>query len=162
MIRRVFLLLSIILLPKLCRAQTTALSESLGSCTLTNHVYHCDSVTFAKTLIAAKTATIEGQNVDTYARDQLKNMLVKKYGKQVVEQGGSPELIFLIVPVGVDGINISPGEPTLGTLRVYSATPEGGRGHLVWAETYSGPQDLPWLAVVRALIMQFQKHFPAK
>lgn len=140
-------------------AQTPA-AENLGSCTLQNHVYHCDSAAFTKALESAKSAAVQAQNVDAYSRDQLKKMIAGKYGKRVVEQGGSPDLIFLIIPVGVDGINISPGEPTLGSLRVYSATPEGGRDHLVWAETYSGPQDLPWPAVVRALILQFQKHFP--
>src|SRR5206468_12368099 len=100
--------------------------------------------------------------VDRYARDQLKKMIAGKYGKQAVEQGGSPDLIFLITPVGVDGINISPGEPTLGSLRVYSAGPDGARGHLLWAETYDGPQDLPWPAVVRSLILKFQQDFLAR
>ena len=143
-------------------AQTPATEELGRSCTLQNHVYHCDSAAFAKTLASAEAASVETQNVDAYARDQLKRMIAARYGKQVVEQGVSPDLIFLITPVGVDGINISPGKPTLGSLRVYSATPEGARGHLVWAETYNGPQDLPWPAVVRALILQFQKHFPLK
>lgn len=162
MIRGTFLVLSFILNAAAGAAQTAA-TENLGSCTLTDHVYHCDSAAFAKALEAAKSATVETQNVDRYSRDQLKKMIAGKYGKQVVEQGaGSPDLIFLIIPVGVDGINISPGEPTLGSLRVYSAKPEGGRGHLLWAETYNGPQDLPWPAVVRSLILQFQRHFPQK
>ena len=162
MIRPAILLLSLSLAAVLPGAAQTSSAENLGSCTLQSYVYHCDSAAFAKTLASAKSGTVEAQNVDAYARDQLKKMISGKYGKQVVEQSGSPNLIFLIVPVGVDGVNISPGEPTLGTLRVYSATPEGGPDHLVWAETYSGPQDLPWPAVVRALILQFQKHFPAK
>ena len=158
MIRRAFLLLSILL----TFASTGLAQSDAEPCQLQDHVYHCDSSAFAKALASAKSAAVEAQNVDAYSRDQLKRMLTGKYGKQVAEPGGSPELVFLIVPVGVDGINISPGEPTLGSLRVYSATPEGGRGHLVWAETYNGPQDLPWPAVVRALILQFEKHFPAK
>ena len=163
MVKTILLLLSVSFgVPVIGLAQAPA-TENLGSsCTLHNHVYHCDSAAFAKELASAKSAAVEAQNVDAYARDQLKKMIAARYGKTVVDQGGSPDLIFLIIPVGVDGINISPGEPTLGSLRVYSATPEGGRGHLVWAETYSGPQDLPWPAVVRALILQFQKHFPAK
>jgi hypothetical protein len=164
MLRTILLLLSITFGASAAGLAQTAATENLGSsCTLQDHVYHCDSAVFTKALAAAKSATVETQNVDAYARDQLKKMIAGKYGKQVVEQGaGSPDLIFLIIPVGVDGINISPGAPTLGSLRVYSAKPEGGRDHLLWAETYNGPQDLPWPAVVRSLILQFQKHFPAK
>jgi hypothetical protein len=158
MIGRALLLMSVLGGSSLsCVAQSGA-----EPCQLQANVYHCDSAAFAKALATATSAAVEAQNVDAYSRDQLKRMLTGKYGKQVVEPAASPDLVFLIVPVGVDGINISPGEPTLGSLRVYSATPEGGRGHLVWAETYNGPQDLPWPAVVRALILQFQKHFPAK
>jgi len=164
MMRTILLLLSVTFGVSAAGVAQASATENLGSsCTLQNHVYHCDSAGFAKALASAKSAAVEAQNVDAYARDQLKKMIAGKYGKQVVEQGGgSPDLIFLIIPVGVDGINISPGEPTLGSLRVYSATPEGGRDHLLWAETYNGPQDLPWPAVVRSLILQFQKHFPAK
>jgi hypothetical protein len=161
MIWRFLLLLSMIVSPILGSAQPRTSSEDLGSCTLKNFVYHCDNAAFAKALDAAKNVTIEAQNVDSYARARLKDMLSKKYGKQMVETAGAPDLIFLIVPVGVDGINISPGEPVLGSLRVYSAKADGSREHLMWAETYSGSQDLPWPTVVRALILQFEKHFPA-
>lgn len=158
MIRQALLLLSVLVGAGLCCAGQSGEEP----CQLQDHVYHCDSAAFAKALASARSATVEAQNVDAYSRDQLKRMLTGKYGKQVAEPAGSSDLVFLIIPVGVDGININPGEPTLGSLRVYSATPGGGRGHLLWAETYNGPQDLPWPAVVRALILQFEKHFPAK
>jgi hypothetical protein len=162
MIRNTLVLLSITFGAAAVSAAQTATTETLSSCTLKDHVYTCDSAAFSKELSAAKSAAIETQNVDAYAREQLKKMLSAQYGKQLVEQGGSPDLIFLIIPVGADGINISPGEPTLGSLRVYSATPEGSRDHLVWAETYNAPQDLPWPAVVRALILKFEKRFPGR
>ena len=162
MIRTGILLIGIAFCPILSRAQAGASTEDLGSCTLKNYVYHCDSDAFTQALASATNVAIEAQNVDSYARDRLKDMLAHGYGKQVVDQSDSPELIFLIVPVGSDGINISPGEPVLGSLRVYSATPSGARQHLLWAETFSGPQDLPWPAVVRALTLKFQKHFPVK
>lgn len=161
--RGLVLLLSIAIAGASAVQGQTPATERLGSsCTLQNHVYRCDSAAFATMLAGAKSVAMEAQNVDAYSRDQLKRTLAGKYAKQVGEGGGSPDLIFLIIPVGVDGINISPGEPTLGSLRVYSATADGARDHLVWAETFSGPQDLPWPAVVRALILQFQKHFPPK
>ena len=156
------LLSSTLVFPFVAHSQA-AQSERLGSsCTLKNYVYTCESAAFAPIFAAAKNATVETQNVDAFARQQLKKMLTAKYGKQVVEPEGAPELIFLIIPVGVDGINYNTGEPPLGSLRVYAATPAGGRDHLVWAETYSGRQDLPWPAVVNSLISQFQKHFPGK
>jgi hypothetical protein len=161
MIRRLILLLIVTLCPILSSAQPGTSNEDLGSCTLKDYVYHCDSAAFAQSFAAAKNVTIQAQNVDSYSRDRLKDMLVRKYGKQVTERSGAPELVFLIVPVGVDGMNISPGEPTLGSLRVYSATADGARQHLLWAETFNGPQDLPWPAVARALILQFEKHFPS-
>jgi len=157
--------ISLSLLLVLCtagRAQNAQTERTDSSCTLKNYVYTCDSATFTKAWTSAKNVSVETQNVDAYARDQLKKMLTTKYGRQVVDAEGMPTLIFLIIPVGVDGVNITPGAPTLGSLRVYSATPEGGRDHLVWAETYSGSQDLPWPAVVNSLITQFEKHFPAK
>ncbi|HKO19832.1 MAG TPA: hypothetical protein VJU82_13185, partial [Acidobacteriaceae bacterium] len=142
MMRTILLLLSVTFGVSAAALAQAPATESLGSsCTLENHVYRCDGAGFAKALASAKSAAVEAQNVDAHARDQLKKMIAGKYGKQVVEQGGgSPDLIFLIIPVGVDGINISPGEPTLGSLRVYSAKPEGGRDHLLWAETHNGPQ----------------------
>lgn len=162
MMKTILLLLNLTLGASAVAPAQTSSTENVGSCTLQNYVYHCDSAAFTKALASAKSATVEAQNVDAYSRDQLKKMIAGKYGKQVVEPGGSPDLIFLIIPVGGDGIDITPGEPILGSLRVYSATAEGGRGHLLWAETYNGPRDLPWPAVVRSLILQFQKHFPAK
>lgn len=163
MMRTALLLLSLTILLSTHAHGQAAQTEHLGSsCTLRNYVYTCDSAAFAKILASAKNATVETQNVDAFARQQLKKMLATRYSKQVVEPDGAPELIFLIIPVGVDGINIDPGSPVLGTLRVYSATPQGARDHLVWAETYTGSQDLPWPAVVNSLISQFQKHFPAK
>jgi hypothetical protein len=72
-------------------------------------------------------------------------------------------MIFLLMPTGEQGvIYTSPGDLDLGTLRVYMAAADGSRGHLVWAETFSGKPDLPWPAVVRGLVMQFQSRFHIK
>ena len=139
-----------------------AQSVSLEGCTLKNDVYTCDGAAFQKALDSATTVTIDTQNVDAVARAQLRDLLTKKLAKIVAPSGSPADLIFLIIPTGPDGINISPGEVDLGTLRVYSATPDGARGHLVWAETFAGQQDLPWPAVVRSLIVQFKSHFNIK
>jgi hypothetical protein len=67
-----------------------------------------------------------------------------------------------MIPTPAEGIVNSPGNADLGTLRVYSVAADGGWGHLLWAETYAGQQDLPWAAVVHGLIAQFQKDFQIK
>ncbi len=70
------------------------------------------------------------------------------------------ELVFLLVPTGEQGVvDTSPGDIDLGTLRVYSATTNGARGQLLWAETFSGKPDLPWPVVVHGLVLQFQGRF---
>ena len=68
-----------------------------------------------------------------------------------------------MIPVDDQGVlNDSLGGASLGTLRIYTVTPDGARGHLLWAETFSGERDLPWPAVVRGLILQFQSRFHIK
>ena len=57
---------------------------------------------------------------------------------------------------------MSPGNVDVGTLRVYSANPDGTRAHLLWAEDFSGSEDMPWPTVVHGLILQFQSHFHIK
>ena len=147
----------------LAMAQSETGSENLGSCTLRDHVYRCDGAAFQKALADAKTASIETHNVDGVARSQLTNLITKKLGKTVAAQGAAPDLVFLMIPTGQDGmVNTGPGGTDLGTLRIYSATADGAKGHLLWAETYSGEQDMPWPAVVHGLIAQFQARFHIK
>jgi hypothetical protein len=68
-----------------------------------------------------------------------------------------------MLPVDDQGVlNDSAGGASLGTLRIYTVTPGGSRGHLLWAETFTGPRDMPWPAVVRGLILQFQSRFHIK
>ena len=67
-----------------------------------------------------------------------------------------------MIPIENSGIVNGAINSDLGTLRVYSSTPSGRPEHLLWAETYTGLADLPWPAVVRRLISQFQKHFQIK
>jgi hypothetical protein len=132
-----------------------------GGCTLKDHVYTCDGAAFQKALASAKMASIETHNVDGVARAQLTTLIVKKLGKTVAPEGGPTDLIFLMIPTAQDGVvNMSAGD--LGTLRIYSATPDGAKAQLLWAETYTGDLDLPWPAVVNRLIGQFQARFHIK
>jgi len=96
------------------------------------------------------------------ARDQLTSLLTKKMGKTVAAEGSQSDLIFLLIPIDPSGVVNGIGDADLGTLRVYSPAADGSRGHLLWAETFSGPQDMVWPAVVHGLILQFQARFHIK
>jgi hypothetical protein len=133
-----------------------------GACTLRNHVYTCDGAAFQRALAAATTVRIETHNADGVAHVQLTNLVTKKLGKSVAPDGTSADLDFLLIPIEEPAVNNSPGDADLGTLRIYTVATGGARGHLLWAETYSGEQDLPWPAVVRSIILQFQTRFHIK
>jgi hypothetical protein len=143
-------------------AQGDATPASSGGCTLKNHVYHCDGAAFQKALADATTVRIETHDVDGPAQGALKSLLTRKLGKKVVTEEGAPaDLVFLLIPVEGSGVvNMSTGD--LGTLRIYTVAADGGWGHLLWAETYSGQQDMEWPAVVHGLIAQFQSDFHIK
>jgi hypothetical protein len=144
----------------MARAQTNETAAEGGGCTLKNYVYTCDGAAFQKALADANTVAIETHNADGMARGQLKDFLTKKLAKTIAPEGSRADLIFLLMPVGEGGeIDTVSGDTDLGTLRVYSAAPDGTRGHLLWAETFSGQRDVPWPAVVRGLILQFRSHF---
>jgi len=143
-------------------AQTAAI-EDLGSCTLKNHVYTCNSAAFEKALAGANAIGVETHNSDGAARIQLQKFIKEKLKKSVAGEGAPADLVFLLIPTGEAGIiDGQSGDVDLGTLRIYSATPTGARAHLLWAETFTGKPDLPWPAVVRGLILKFQKDFPAE
>ena len=143
--------------------QSAAGAGEAGGCTLKNHVYHCDGEVFAKALLAAETVRIETDNVDGPAQGALKSLLTKKLDKKVVQDdGAAADLAFVMIQTPAEGVVNSPGDADLGTLRVYTVRAGGGWGRLLWAETYSGQQDMPWAAVVHGLIAQFEKDFQIK
>jgi hypothetical protein len=146
----------------LARAQSDVGGGDAGACILKNHVYTCDGAAFQKALAAATAVKTETHNADGVARSQLDDLVTKKLGKTIAQQGTPADLDFLLIPIGEQGINNIPGNVDLGTLRIYTLTPDGARGHLLWAETYSGQQDMPWPAVVRSVILQFQSRFHIK
>lgn len=159
----VFAVLGLVLSQTSAPAQIDVSTDNIGVCTLKNHVYTCDGAAFQKALAGAKLVAIETHNADGVARGQLTNLITRKLGKTVAPAGNPADMIFLLMPTGEQGvIYTSPGDLDLGTLRVYMAAADGTRGHLVWAETFSGKPDLPWPAVVRGLVMQFQSRFHIK
>jgi len=164
--RRCFLLLGSLLvfggLPASGMAQSGAGATESTGCILKNHIYTCDKGAFQSALNNAKTAAVETHSVDKLAQAQLAELVTKKLGKTLLPDGSATDLIFLLIPVGVEGMSMSPGEVDVGTLRVYSANSDGTRAHLLWAEDYSGQEDVPWPTVVHGLILQFQSHFKIK
>ena len=144
------------------RAQGSSEAGESTSCVLKNHIYTCDKAAFQTALTNAKTAAVETHSVDKLAQAQLNELLTKKLGKTLAPDGSPTDLIFLLIPVGVEGMSMSPGNVDVGTLRVYSANPDGTRAHLLWAEDFSGSEDMPWPTVVHGLILQFQSHFHIK
>lgn len=134
-----------------------------GACVLKDHVYSCNGAAFQTALRNATTVAVETHNADGVARAQLKDLVTKKLAKTIAPAGSPVDLLFLLIPVGDSGVIYSgSGGADLGTLRVYSATPDGERGHLLWAETFSSQQYMPWPAVVHGLILQFQSRFHIK
>jgi hypothetical protein len=144
------------------RAQGDVGGGDDGTCVLKNHVYTCDGAAFQRALASATTVAIETHNADGVARSQLTNLVTRKLGKTVVPAGSSADLDFLMIPTPLEGVVGSITDADLGTLRIYTSGPNGGRGHLLWAETFNGTQDLPWPAVVHGLITQFQGRFKIK
>jgi hypothetical protein len=142
-------------------AQNESGGMDAGSCTLHDHVYTCDGSAFQPVLINVKTIAVDVHNADGVARNQLTALLTRKLGKTIAADAGQADLIFLLIPTE-SGVVYGREDAPLGTLRVYSVTQEGGRGHLLWAEAYSGAPDLPWPVVVRGLILQFEAHFHIK
>ena len=148
-----------LMVPAGLRAQPESGATHAASCTLKDHVYSCNGAELQTMLMSAKTVSIETHNADGVARSHLTDLLTKKLNKTIATKGGTADLIFLMMPIDPSGIINGAGDAELGTLRVYSAATDGTRGDLVWAETYSGTQDLPWPAVVRGLILRFESHF---
>jgi hypothetical protein len=143
-------------------AQNESGGADAGTCTLRDHVYTCNRAAFQAALLSAKTVAVQAHNSDGVARNQLTDLLTKKMGQSIASEGIQPDLIFLLIPIDPSGVVNGIGDADLGTLRVYSSGPGGEREHLLWAETFSGPQDMVWPAVVHGLILQFQSRFHIK
>ncbi len=128
-----------------------------AGCTLKKDVYTCDKSSFVKSLKSATTIAVQTQGTDHTSGPQLKELILK-LGKTPQEAQETPaDLTFLLIPLPSDGMSF--GSSELATLRVYGPAPQGERGRLLWAETYVGQGDIPWPAIVHALIQQFQAKF---
>jgi|SRR5450756_2285459 len=161
-----WLLLTALLL-SLTSGTSTSAQESPNTvitppCVLAKQIYTCDGPAFQKRLASAKVISIETHSIDKYAQAQLRNLVTKKLGKVLAAENSPADLIVLLIPLDSEGMNLTPGESGLGTLRIYTASPENTRGQLIWAEVFTGHEDMPWPAVVNGVIFQFQSHFHLK
>ena len=143
-------------------AQNESLGQDAGTCTLKDHVYTCDGAKFHQLLLSAQTVAIQTHNADGVARAQVTGLVTKRLNKTVAPPGTQADLVFLMIPIDPSGVVNGAEASDLGTLRVYSSTQDGRPQHLLWAETYSGMIDLPWPAVVRGLVRQFEARFQIK
>ena len=160
---RTFAAAAILMIPNVaCLAQSKSGVDDLGTCTLRDHIYKCDGAAFQKALASANTIAVETHNADAFALSALRTFITGKLGKTVAEPGQPADLVFLMIPTPPEGIVDGSNDAVLGTLRIYTATSQGARGHLLWAETYSGQMDIPWPAVVRRLLLQLQGHLHLK
>lgn len=132
-----------------------ASAQVTEGCALNKGIYTCNSVEFAASWKAASTVTIEASPRQKMAAAQLREMLIKM-GKKPGETG---DLTVLITQRDGEGVEVGPAGIELGSLRVYAQGPEGKRGNLIWAETYTGQPDMSWPAVVHALVTQFEDKF---
>jgi hypothetical protein len=144
------------------RAQSDVGGGDAGGCTLKDHVYTCDGALLQRALASASTVAVETHNSDGVARSQLQNLITKKLGKTIAPAGSPADLDFLLIPTSEEGVINGSMDADLGTLRVYTSGADGTRGHLLWAENFSGIPNMPWPAVVRGLILQFQSRFKIK
>jgi hypothetical protein len=142
----IFLVASI--LPSV-RAQAPA---SIG-CTHSKNSYACDKIAFENYLKTARTVAIEPQSAVHNSEPQLRD-LARSLGK--TPQPAPADMAFQLIPVDFDGVNYGPGDRELATLRIYTMTPQGTRGPLIWVENLYGQPDMPWPTVVHAIIQQFK------
>jgi hypothetical protein len=158
---------------KILRNSTLKLSLTLGAlllagaagnaqtgapgCTLAKGAYTCNGGLFRTTLNAAKTASIDVSPRDRMAQSQLKDLILH-LGKSVEPANAPADLVFVVVPTDNDGVQ-NAGDADLGSLLIYAGGTDGSRGGLLWGDTYRGQIDMPWPAVIHALIVKFQSQF---
>jgi hypothetical protein len=119
------------------------------------HVRTCNWEAFKQLLSHAQTVAVESPRMERFMNEDLRE-LAQGLGKTVTTSNTTAELTFTVIPESDDGLVFGPADQDLAQLRVYA----GGdsRGPLVWVETYHGQADMPWPAIVGAVVRQFQEH----
>jgi hypothetical protein len=128
----------------------------LVACTQAKGETKCDDESFSAALKTAKTVAISSQPANP-ASDRALERLARELGKTVSPDAA--DLTFELIRKEQSGIFYGPGDRELATLRIYAHGAQGGRGPLVWVETYLGQPDMPWPAVAHQALQQFKSEF---
>jgi hypothetical protein len=128
----------------------------LQACTQVKDEIKCDEPSFSAALKAAKTVAIATRPENRASESALRG-LIHDLGK--TEQPEPADLTFELVRNDQAGLFYGPGDRLLAVLRVYAHGAQGGRGPLVWVESYAGEPDVPWPAVAHRAMQQFKSEF---
>lgn len=120
--------------------------------------YLCNWSSFKTVFDRARTVAVEVSPMDRPTVRQV-DTLIGRLGKTRAAEGGSGDLVFLVMPIEPTGVNIGPMDHDVATLRVYAPSNGSAHGTLLWAETLRGQGDRPWPSEVHVLLGQFEGRF---
>lgn len=138
-----------------------AQQPSTSGCTLERQEYYqCNHDAFQNHLNAAKAVHVDSGRMDVYGRTAV-TKLVEGMGKTLVTPSQRADLTFQLTWIDRSGrIDFGPGDVAVARLNVYDPSRGAGERGLVWVETLTGKEDLPWPSMVEQLLQQFKTHFP--
>ena len=120
--------------------------------------YQCNSDAFQHLLAVSKNIRVDTGRMDSYGRRQM-TKLVADLGKRLVAPEQHPDLVFELAWIDRSGrIDFGPADVAVARLNIYDPSRGQGERSLVWVETLTGQQDLPWPSMVTQLLQQFQHH----
>lgn len=120
--------------------------------------YQCNGDAFHHLLAVSKNIRVDTGRMDSFGRRQMVK-LVGDLGKKLVAPEQRPDLVFELAWIDRSGrIDFGPGDVAVARLNIYDPSRGQGERGLVWVETLTGQQDLPWPSMVTQLLHQFQRH----
>jgi hypothetical protein len=134
--------------------------STLG-CTLEKQDYYrCNHDAFQNQLNTAKAVRVDSGRMDVYGRTAV-TKLVEGMDKTLVTPSQRADLTFQLAWIDRSGrIDFGPGDVAVARLNIYDPSRGVGERGLVWVETLTGQEDLPWPSMVEQLLRQFKAHFP--
>lgn len=132
-----------------------------SGCTLERQDYYqCNRDTFQHQWDVAKGVRVDSGRMDVYGRTQV-TKLVEGMGKTLVTPAQRADLVVQLTWIDRSGrIDFGPGDVAVARLNIYDPSRGLGERGLVWVETLTGQQDLPWPSMVEQLLHQFKTHVP--
>ncbi|MEZ2347063.1 hypothetical protein [Terriglobus sp. RCC_193] len=120
--------------------------------------YQCNGDAFQHLLAVSKNVRVDTGRMDSFGRRQMVK-LVGDLGKKLVTPEQRPDLVFELTWIDRSGrIDFGPGDVAVARLNIYDPSRGRGEQSLVWVETLTGQQDIPWPSMVTQLRQQFQHH----